>query len=173
LDNNYKIALYGLGHIGLPTASLLAKNGFKVTGVDINNEIVDKINAGISPIIEPGLNELVKEVVANKLLLASTDGVKAAKNANIMIVVVPTPVDQNNCSDLSAIIAATQTISEGLDKEDLVIIESTVPPSTCENIVIPILENSGLTGGIDFGIAYTPERALPHNTLYEMTHNAR
>ncbi len=173
LDNTYKIALFGLGYIGLPTASLLAKNGFKVIGIDINHETVDKINSGISPIMEPGLNDLVNDVVTDKLLSASMDGVESAKNSNIMIVVVPTPVDQNNCSDLSAVISACETISKGLNKNDLIIIESTIPPYTCENVVIPILEKGGLKAGIDFGVAYTPERALPNNTLYEMTHNAR
>lgn len=167
------VVLFGLGHIGLPTASLFAKNGLEVLGVDINSKNVDKINSGISPIMEPGLNELVNEVVSKNLLSATTDGVKAAKNSNVMIVIVPTPVDQHNCSDLSAVTSACETIYKGLNKDDLVIIESTVPPYTCENIVIPILEKSGLKAGEDFGVAYTPERALPHNTIYEMTHNAR
>ena len=168
-----KITIFGLGHIGLPTASLFAKTGLKVMGVDVNSENVDKINAGTSPIMEPGLNELLDEVVTKNLLSATTDGVKAAESSNIMIVIVPTPVDQNKCSDLSAVISACETISKGLNKNDLVIIESTIPPYTCENIVIPILEKSGLKASIDFGVAYTPERALPHNTIYEMTHNAR
>lgn len=167
------IALYGLGYIGLPTASLLAKNGYKVVGVDINPQTVEKINSGISPIMEPGLDTIISDVVANKMLSATTNGVEAAINSNVMIVVVPTPVDNNNCSDLTAVIAACETISKGLKKDDLVIIESTSPPYTCEKVVIPILEKSGLKSGKDFGVAYTPERALPNNTIYEMTHNAR
>lgn len=170
---NNKITIFGLGHIGLPTASLFAKKGFKVTGVDINSQIISKINSGISPIIEPGLDELVKEVVENGNLIGTLDGVDAAKNSNIMIVIVPTPVDENKLSDLTAVTSACENISQGLNKGDLVIIESTVPPHTCEEIVIPILEKSGLTASVDFGVAYTPERALPNNTLYEMTHNAR
>lgn len=172
-EKNYKIALFGLGYIGLPTAALFAKNGFKLIGVDINQKIVDSINAGHSSILEPGLDELVKEGVTKKLLSASTDGIKAAKESNVMIIVVPTPVDPNNCSDLTAVISACETISHGLNRGDLVIIESTVPPYTCERTVIPILEQSGLKASVDFGVAYTPERALPNNTLYEMTHNAR
>nr|WP_319374363.1 nucleotide sugar dehydrogenase [uncultured Methanobacterium sp.] len=173
MNNNGRISLFGLGHIGLPTASLFAKNGFQVVGVDINKEIVDKINSGISPIIEPGLDKLVKEVIINGNLKATSDGLQAVKDANIMIVVVPTPVDQNKCSNLSAVISASETIANGLNRGDLVIIESTVPPNTCEHIVIPLLENSGLKASHDFGVAYTPERAIPNNTLYEMTHNAR
>lgn len=170
---NYKIALFGLGHIGLPTASLFAKNGFKVLGVDVNSENVNLVNSGISPIMEPGLNDLVNEVVTEKLLSATNDGVYAAKKSDVMIVVVPTPLDQNNCCDLGAVISACENISQGLNKGDLVIIESTVSPHTCERTVIPILEKSGLKASTDFGLAYTPERALPNNTLFEMTHNAR
>ncbi|MBV1768267.1 MAG: nucleotide sugar dehydrogenase, partial [Methanobacterium sp.] len=128
---------------------------------------------GISPIMEPGLKEVVKEVVSNGNLKATLDGIQAVKKANIIIVVVPTPVDQNKCANLLAVISACETISQGLKSGDLVVIESTVPPGTCENIVIPILEKSGLKASQDFGVAYTPERALPNNTLYEMTHNAR
>ncbi len=167
------IALFGLGHIGLPTACLFAKKGFKIVGVDINHDSVIKINSGISTIVEPGLNELLKELVHCGKLKATLDGVQSAKDSKIMIVVVPTPVDQNKCSDLSALISACETISKGLNKGDLIVIESTVPPGTCEDIVIPILEKSGLKSSQDFGVAYTPERALPNNTLYEMTHNAR
>jgi len=172
-QETFTIALFGLGHIGLPTASLFAKNGFHVIGVDINPDFINKINSGTSPIMEPGLDELVKGVVSENLLSATTNGIKAVENADTMIVVVPTPVDENKCSDLSAVISACETISRGLKSGDLVVIESTVPPGTCEDIVIPILEESGLKASKDFGVAYTPERALPNNTLYEMTHNAR
>jgi UDP-N-acetyl-D-mannosaminuronic acid dehydrogenase len=169
----YRIALFGLGHIGLPTAALFAKSGFKVDGVDINSDMVDAVNDGRSPIMEPGLDDLVKEVVTSNMLTATENGLNAAESANVMIVVVPTPVDSNNCSDLFAVISACETISKGLNEGDLVIIESTIPPHTCEDVVMPILEKSGLKASQDFGLAYTPERALPNNTLYEMTHNAR
>jgi UDP-N-acetyl-D-mannosaminuronic acid dehydrogenase len=172
-DESFKIAIFGLGHIGLPTAALFAKNGFNVVGIDINQNIVDKINSGISPIMEPGLDELVNEVVSGGNLRATNKASEAVKNSNVMVVIVPTPVDEKKCSDLSAVISACKMISDGLKQDDLVIIESTIPPGTCENVVIPILEESGLRSSLDFKMAYTPERALPYNTLYEMTHNAR
>ncbi|MBC7090252.1 MAG: nucleotide sugar dehydrogenase, partial [Methanobacteriaceae archaeon] len=161
------------GHIGLPTAALFAKAGFKVIGVDINPDIVNSINQGISPIIEPGLDELLVEVVKKGKLKATDDGEYAARKANIMIIVVPTPLGADKSSDLSAVISASRTISKGLKRGDLVIVESTVPPTTCEKIILPILEESGLKVSEDFGLVYTPERALPNNTLYEMTNNAR
>ena len=81
--------------MGFPTASLFAKNDFQVMGVDINPETAEKINLGISPIMEPGLDILVKEVVSKNLLSATTDGEEAVKNANIIIIIVPTPVDES------------------------------------------------------------------------------
>ncbi|QEF95414.1 nucleotide sugar dehydrogenase [Methanothermobacter sp. KEPCO-1] len=171
--DDYRIAVFGLGHIGLPTAALFARAGFDVTGVDISTETVEKVNIGKSPVPEPGLDELVAEVVGKGKLRATVDGVSAAEESNVMVVVVPTPVNSDNTSDLSAVISATETISEGLKKGDLVIIESTVPPGACENVVLPILEKTGLRASRDFGLAYTPERALPNNTLHEMQNNAR
>lgn len=171
--DDYRIAVFGLGHIGLPTAALFARAGFDVTGVDISTETVEKVNIGKSPVPEPGLDELVAEVVGKGKLRATVDGVSAAEESNVMVVVVPTPVNSDNTSDLSAVISATETISEGLKRGDLVIIESTVPPGACENVVLPILEKTGLRASRDFGLAYTPERALPNNTLHEMQNNAR
>jgi len=168
-----KITVFGLGHIGLPTAALFANSGFEVTGIDINKRTIELVNEGISPVVEPGLDELVKKAVLNGKLVATDDGINASKSSEVMIVIVPTPVDQFKKSDLSAVKSACESIYNGLKKDDLVIIESTIPPQTCEDVVIPILEKSGLKAGEDFGVACTPERALPNNTIYEMTHNAR
>lgn len=170
---NSKITVFGLGHIGLPTAALFANGGLQVLGVDVNKRIIECVNKGKSPIMEPGLDELVRKAVESGNLSATDDGIAASKDSKIKIVIVPTPVDEFKKSDLSAVESACKDISKALNKDDLVIIESTTPPKTCENIVIPILEESGLKAGDDFGVAYTPERALPNNTIYEMTHNAR
>ncbi len=173
IQENTKITVFGLGHIGLPTAALFANSGLQVTGVDINKKTIELVNKGISPVMEPGLDELVKKVVEAGKLTATNDGIEASNSSKIMIVIVPTPVDEYKRSDLSAVKSACEIISKSLDKDDLVIIESTIPPKTCEDVVIPILEKSGLKAGNDFGVACTPERALPNNTIYEMTHNAR
>ncbi len=173
IKENSPIAIFGLGHMGLPTAALLAKSGLKVVGVDINNETVEMVNKGRSPIMEPGLEDMVKQAVGNGCLSATNDSLSALEKAKTIMIIVPTPVDEHKKSDLTAVNSASRSISEGLKKDDLVIVESTVPPGTCENLVIPLLEESGLKAGEDFKVAYTPERALPNNTLYEMTHNAR
>jgi len=173
IKENSLITIFGLGHMGLPTAALLAQSGLKVLGVDINKKTVEMVNSGQSPIMEPGLDELVRKTVQEGYLSATNDMVEAVKSAEIIMIIVPTPVDGNKKSDLSAVISASKSISEGLKGGAMVIVESTVPPGTCDNIIIPLLETSGLKAGTDFKIAYTPERALPHNTIYEMTHNAR
>ena len=173
INKNITVTVFGLGHIGLPTAALFANSGFQVKGVDISKKTIEYVNKGKSPIMEPGLDELVRKAVESGNLSATDDGITASEDSKIKIVIVPTPVDEFKKSDLSAVESACKSISEALSNGDLVIIESTIPPKTCENIVIPILEESGLKAGEDFGIAYTPERALPNNTIYEMTHNAR
>jgi UDP-N-acetyl-D-mannosaminuronic acid dehydrogenase len=173
IKENSSVAIFGLGHMGLPTAALLAQSGLRVMGVDINQNTVDQVNSGKSPIMEPGLEEIVSETVGNGYLSATSDMTGAVKDSKLIMVIVPTPVDEKKKSDLSAVESACKSIANGLKEGDLVIIESTVPPGTCEKLVIPLLDESGLKAGKDFGVAYTPERALPNNTLYEMTHNAR
>jgi len=170
---NLKMVIFGLGHIGLPTAVLFANKGIKVLGVDTDPKKVDMINQGKTPIKEPGLEELLYKAVKSGNMTATTDGVNAVKSSNVMIIIVPTPKDDFNKSDLSAVKSVCETISKGLKNGDLVIVESTVPQKTCENVVIPLLEKSGLKIGKDFGVVYTPERAIPNNTLNEMVHNVR
>lgn len=173
MNEENKITIFGLGHIGLPTAALFANKGFYVTGIARGMDKLRLISKGISPIDEPGLHELVKTSVESGHLTISYEEVEAVRNSNIMIIIVPTPMDEINRADLTAVKEACKTISQGLKKDDLVVVESTVPQGTCDNIVIPILEESGLKAGEDFSVAYTPERAIPNNTIYEMTHNAR
>jgi len=168
-----QIGIFGLGHIGLPTAAILANNNINVIGADINQKTVENINKGICSFKEPGLEELVKRSVKANKLKATSNLEEAAKISDIMIVIVPTPVNQNNEADLSYVISACRSISKGIKEGNLIIIESTVPPETGINVVKPILEESGLKCGEDFLLAYSPERALPNNTIYEMTHNIR
>lgn len=173
INENLKMTIFGLGHIGLPTAALFGNNGFEVIGVARNKEKINMINEGKSPIIEPGLDDLVEKAVRNNKLYATDNGLESVKKSNIIVVIVPTPMDNYKRADLSAVKSTCEIISQGLERGMIVIIESTVPQGTCENIIIPILEKSGLKAGIDFDIVYTPERAIPNNTIHEMTHNAR
>jgi UDP-N-acetyl-D-mannosaminuronic acid dehydrogenase len=171
--DDIKVTIFGLGHIGLPTACLFAHAGIKVIGVARNQKKINMINRCKSPIFELGLDDLLYKAVKNGNFKATSNGLEAVKKSDVMIIIVPTPMDQFNRADLTAVKSASKIISKALKEDDLVIIESTVPQGTCENIVIPILEKSGLKASKDFGVIYTPERAIPNNTLYEMTHNAR
>ena len=167
------VGIFGLGHIGLPTAAILANNNIHVLGADVNEETVKNINQGRCNFEEPGLSDLVKNSVQNNYLSATSDLEYAAKLCDILIVIVPTPIYEDKKADLSYVISACDSIKKGLKKGNLVIIESTVPPETGINVVKPILEESGLKCGEDFYLSYSPERALPNNTIYEMTHNVR
>ncbi len=162
-----KICVLGLGYIGLPTALLFAKSGHDVVGVDVNESVVRSLNSGELHIDDPGFSELFAE--ARPHFLAETEPV----NADVFIIAVPTPLNRSvMVSDLSFVRSAAEMIAPYLKEGNLVVLESTVPPKTSENLVIPILEKSGLTIG-QFLYAHCPERAIPGNTLVEMTGNDR
>lgn len=153
-------------------AAILAGKGYDVTGIDINEKIVKKINRGVSPINENGLDALLKEV-AGKNLRATTDP-EAINDSDIIFIIVQTPIDdRDKIPDLSVLEMACETVSDHLKKGQLVILESTIPPGTIHDIIIPILERSGLCAGEDFYLAYSPERAIPTKTLEEIVQNSR
>lgn len=163
-----QICFMGLGYIGLPTAAISAAKGLKILGVDINNKIVDTINNGQIHIKEPGLGELVEQVVQKGLLRAST----IPEISDVYIIVVPTPFKGNHEPDISFVEAATNAIIPLLKAGDLYIIESTSPVGTTDKMASLIFsERPELKGTIC--IAYCPERVLPGNVLYELVHNDR
>jgi len=154
-----KICVIGLGKIGLPLAAQYADKGFRVIGCDINPEVVDSINGGISHIKgEPGLDERVRDSVKKGLLSATTDTVKAVKESDVIVVIVPLVVDKEGNIDYSIIDSVTETISKGLQKDSLVIYETTLPVGDTRDRMTPILERSGLRAGRDFYVVFSPER---------------
>src|SRR3989338_462447 len=156
-----KISVIGLGKAGLPLEAVIADSGLEVLGVDLDKKRVEMINNGINPIKEePGLKELIKKH-GSKKLKATTDAVDAAKQCNAHIVVVPLFIDENKKPDFSVIKKALEALSEGLKKNDIVVLETTVPIGTTENLVKNTLEKSSkLKAGIDFYLAYSPERIM-------------
>jgi len=164
-----KICVLGLGYIGLPTAAMFATNGFKVIGVDTKFNVVKTVNGGSVHIEEPGLKTLVKAAVNSGNLKAKLEPGKS----DTFIIAVPTPLTTNKKADLSYVKEATKSIVRYLEKDNLVILESTCPPGTTKEVVVPILEKSGMKAGNDFFVAHSPERVLPGNILQEVISNDR
>lgn len=171
-----KITIVGLGYIGLPTACMFAKHGNMVTGIDINKGVVEKINRGEMHIVEPGLEGLLQEVVANKSFAAFD---KIEKTSDVYIIAVPTPFKGNFVPDISYVEAAASSLAHVLKKGDLVIIESTSPVGTTRTIsellskVRPDLKFPHQDSHPCVRLAYCPERILPGKTLEELVTNDR
>lgn len=163
-----QVCFMGLGYIGLPTAATTASRGLRILGVDVNPKVVETINRGEIHIIEPGLGELVKQVVANGNLRAQT----APEVSDVYLIVVPTPFKGNHEPDISFVEAATKAILPLLKEGDLYIIESTSPVGTTDKMATLIFSTRPELEG-KVSIAYCPERVLPGNVLYELVKNDR
>ncbi len=163
-----KIGFIGLGRVGLPLAATLAAKGFDVTGVDIKNDIVARINNGESPYEdENGLPELIRDV-ANKKTLKATTSAKETGDCDMIIVSVPTLVRNEEPNIDALIVAANQQAREWRPGKTLVV-QSTVPPFTTENVVAGIIEEkTGLKAGKDYGLAYSPERTQSPQVLQDL-----
>lgn len=164
-----KICVLGLGYIGLPTASTFAMHGLQVIGVDVKRDIIETLQRGELHIHEPGLHSVVQQALASGNLRVSLK----AEEADAFIIAVPTPFHNDKSADLSFVRSATKSIIPHLRKGNLVVLESTSPPQTTEQVVVPILEKSGLRAGKDFLVCYSPERVLPGKILHELVENAR
>lgn len=155
------VAVIGTGYVGLPGGAGLAKRGHRVTAVDIDEEKVDAINRGECPIFEEGLPELLEEVVADGSLTATTDTVSAVREADVVFLAVGTPMRDDGSINLDIIKQAAEDVAEGLKAHDgwpVVVVKSTVVPTTTEEEIVPILEEaSGKTAGEDFGVCMNPE----------------
>lgn len=162
------VVTIGLGYIGLPTSALIASNGLNVLGVDVNQKVVDTINQGKIHIVEPDLENIVSKAVSNGFFKASTNPVQA----NIFLIVVPTPFKGDHKPDISFVESATKRIIPLLKNDDLYIIESTSPVGTTEKMQKLIYKlRPDLEGNIN--IAYCPERVLPGNIICELVENDR
>ena len=164
-----KVCFIGLGYIGLPTAIMAAKYGnMDVLGVDVNRSIVDRTNAGELHIVEPGLQEMLQEMVSAGKLHADIK----PQQSDVYLIVVPTPFKGNHEPDVSYVETATRNVIPYLKEGDLFVIESTSPIGTTEQMAdIIFAERPELKGKIH--IAYCPERVLPGNIIYELIHNDR
>jgi UDP-N-acetyl-D-glucosamine dehydrogenase len=158
------VAVIGLGYVGLPLAVGFADAGLTTIGLDIDGEKVDRLRHGLSYILDVPGRTVATHVETGALVPtteeARLDGVDAA------VICVPTPFTKAKSPDLSAIVAATETVARHLRPNELVVLQSTTFPGTTEEVVRPILERTGLRAGRDFFLAFSPERIDPGNTRY-------
>jgi len=166
-----KIVVIGTGYVGLPAAILFARAGYNVVGVDIDKNIVEAINDGVLHIGEKELEKIFKEENVRKNLKSQ----ETPCEGDVFLLAVPTPLDKRKkIADLSFVIAALKSILPYLKKGNLIILESTVPPLTCREIIKPIIEQgTSLHVNRDVYVAHCPERILPGNIFHEIVHNDR
>lgn len=163
------VCVVGLGYIGLPTASILAMKGYRVVGVDVQPEVVETINQGRIHIEEPDLDILVRSAVSSGQLRA----VDRPQPADVFMICVPTPIRSDRSADLSYVEEASRAIRPLVRRGNLLILESTSPPRTTEEVVIPLAVPEGLGVGEDVFVAHCPERVLPGRILMESVQNDR
>ena len=169
-DNLPSICVVGTGYVGLPLCIVLAQCGHRVLGVDVQQRVVDNINAGECPFDEEALSAAFREPSVRAHLRASLN----PEPSDIFVVAVPTPVDhRKRVADLSYVESAIESILPHLRPGNLIVVESTIPPLTCRDVVTPIIEKHGLTVGKDVLLAHCPERILPGDIMYEILHNDR
>lgn len=164
-----KICIIGLGYIGLPTAAIFANAGYDVIGVDVNENTVNLLKEGRIHIKEDGLGDLVKKVVREGKLTVKT----SPEYANVFIITVPTPKDSDFTVNLGYVKSAIKSIMPYLKKDNIVIVESTIPPRTIDDIISPMITEEGWIVGEEIFLSYCPERVIPGNILMELVENTR
>jgi UDP-N-acetyl-D-glucosamine dehydrogenase len=163
-QKNGRVGIIGLGYVGLPLAVEFAKAGLQVTGLDLDRERVKALNAGRCYIPDVSADDVGSLVASGKL--RADVSAEVLKTLDIVIICVPTPLRKTKDPDLSYIVSAVEEIGRYLHTGQLIILESTTYPGTTEEVVLPILEKSGLAVGKDFFLGFSPERVDPGNKKY-------
>jgi len=161
-----KVAIIGLGYVGLPEAVEIAKSGYSVFGIDTKKQRVDSVNKGKSYILDVKQKEL-KEFVKSRKLIAFNNH-KVLKQADIILICVPTPLDKHKVPDVSYIRATAHEIAKCLKRGQLIVLESSTYPGTTREIILPELEKRKMKVGKDFYLAFSPERIDPGNKTYKL-----
>ena len=170
-DKELIITILGMGYIGLPTAIAFAKAGFSVKGFDVNKKVIETLKSGKIHIVEPSLQEAFEEVLKSKKLIP----VDKLEKSDVFIIAVPTPFKKDHedkIADLSYVESASKLVATVLEENNLVILESTVPPMTTK-LMTDILEKESGISRDKFMSVHCPERVLPGRILYELEHNDR
>ncbi|GLB59003.1 nucleotide sugar dehydrogenase [Cytobacillus sp. NCCP-133] len=164
-----KLCVIGLGYIGLPTAVMFANHGLKVHGMDVNEKAVGMINNKELHIEENGLQERLNQAIDSGNLTVSL----SPEEADVFIIAVPSPINDDKTANLEYVRKATQSIVPFVKKGNLVILESTVPPRTVEDVMLPVLKETGLNLGEELFVSHSPERVIPGKVFEELVNNDR
>jgi len=160
-----QVAVIGLGYVGLPMAVTVARNGYKVIGIDLSDFCIQNVNAGKNYIGDVDDAEL-KDLVSKGMLSASND-YSLIKSVDVILIAVPTPLDKYHQPDMQCIIGSINSIAQHISAETLVVLESTTYPGTTEEIIVPPIKDKGFIIGKDVFIAYSPERVDPGNHSFK------
>jgi UDP-N-acetyl-D-glucosamine dehydrogenase len=161
----WDLAVLGLGYVGIPLVREAVRNGLRVVGLDVDSRRVSLLNAGFSPIDDISADE-VGVLLAQGFRATTDQRVLAA--ADTVVICVPTPLDEDRRPDLAAVTGAAEMVADQLGSGTLVVLESTTWPGTTEEVVLPLLETTGLAVGSGFHLAYSPERIDPGNPVYDL-----
>jgi len=174
-SRSLKVCVIGIGRIGLPTALSFAKSGLDTVGVDINENLVQNLNSGNFPLKdEPGYQEIFDNAIKNKKFSATTDIKTAVPNSDLILLSLPTPMDENNVPDYTALRIVASELSNILSPNSLVIVESTIEPGFIEDEMVSLISGSGrLKINDDFFIGVCPENANPGEILHDFTNLPR
>ena len=174
-SKSLKVCVIGIGRIGLPTALSFAKSGLETIGVDINESLVQNINSGKFPLKdEPGYDEIFDDVIKNKKFSATTDIEKAVPDSDLILLSLPTPMDEHNIPDYSALQTVGMKLSEVLSPNSLVIVESTIEPGFIEDEMVSLISSSNrLKINENLFIGVCPENANPGEILHDFTNLPR
>jgi len=162
-DKNLTVTVIGIGYVGLPLACVIAKKGYKTYGLDLNKKAVDLINKKKPPFKDDFIGKLLP-----KVKLKATSNPAILKKTDIAIICVPTPVDEKSLPVFKPLEGAVKSIAENFNKGVLVVVESTINPGVCEEIVLPIFEKGGHKVGEDFFLAHCPERINPGDPVWNV-----
>lgn len=163
-EKDIRVAVIGLGYVGLPLAVAIAEKSINVLGIDLDKKKIEALNKSKNYIQD--VDDSVLKKIINNGLFEATNDFKRLKEADVICITVPTPINKDKTPDMSFVESAAKSVSENLKKGQLVILKSTTYPGTTDEVVLPILEKSGLKSGSDFYLAFAPERIDPGNEKY-------
>ena len=165
-----RAVIVGLGYVGLPLANAASQSGVDVIGLDLNTGIVEGLNAGRSHIDDLSADDIAALLATG---FSATTEASVIADADVVVICVPTPLDEDGRPNLAAVIGATQSIAANLTPGTTIVLESTTYPGTTEEVLQPLLEAGGLVCGTDFFLAFSPERIDPGNKTYDITNTPK